>query len=107
MIDTKYNPIPTKLCSNYFVILINRFYKILPLKEEASPTITQYITSLLSEMTGNKELIDLLQNDGQYLSLLGSLEYLMLCDNVKTCKREIFKCIRIIEELNRKYFGGD
>lgn len=105
MIKTKYNPIPEKLCQNYFETLINRFYKILPLKEEGSPTITQYISSLLSEMTGNKELITLIREDGQYLSLLGSLESLIVCNDLKICKREVFKCIRIIEGLNKRHFG--
>lgn len=105
MIETKYKPVPEKLCSNYFNILINKFYKILPLKEENSSTVDQYITSLLAEMTGGREVIKAIQHDGLYLMLVNTLEYLRYCDDLKVCKREVFKCIKTIESLNSKYFG--
>lgn len=104
MIMTKYNPIPSELCENYFDILINRLYKILPLKEEESSTVVTYIESLLSEMTGGQEVILILENDGRFLSIINSLEYIRSCDDVGVCKREIFKCIRIVETLKKKYF---
>lgn len=104
MIKTKYNPIPNELCENYFNILINRLYKILPLKEEDSPTVTTYIESLLSEMTGGHKVILILENDGRFLSIINSLEYVRSCDNTSICKREIFKCIRIVETLKKEYF---
>lgn len=104
MIMTKYNPIPNELCENYFDILINRLYKILPLKEEGSPTVAVYIESLLSEMTGGHRVILILENDGRFLSIINSLEYIRGCDDVHMCKREIFKCIRIVETLKKEYF---
>lgn len=105
MIDTKYNPIPEQLVSNYFEVLINKFYKILPLYEERSETVGQYIDSLLYELTGNQEAIIMINEDGQYASLIGTLESLQSSSDIKKIKREIFKCIRIIESLNKKYFG--
>lgn len=104
MITTRYNPIPDELCENYFDILINRLYKILPLKEEYSPTVSVYIESLLSEMTGGQDVILFIRNDGQYLSIINSLEYIKDCEDVSICKREIFRCIRIVGTLKRKYF---
>lgn len=105
MIETKYNPISDKLVSNYFTTLINKFYKILPMSEERSETLDKYIESLLFEMTGNQEAITLIHNDGQYVQLIGVLESLRGCNDIKTVKREVFKCIRSIESLNQKYFG--
>ena len=104
MIKTKYNPISEELCDNYFEVLVNRIYKVLPLKEEGSETLSVYIESLLSEMTGNKELIDYIRNDGQYLSVMNSLEFIRQCDDIIICKREVFKCIRTVKNLQRKYF---
>ena len=105
MIETKYNPISDQLVSNYFEVLINKVYKILPLYEEKSETVGQYIESLLYEITGNQEAIIMINDDGQYASLIGTLESLREFIDVKKIKREVFKCIRIIESLNRKYFG--
>ena len=106
MIETKYNPISENLCGNYFDVLINRLYKILPLKEEKSPTVATYIQSLLSELTGCQEVILFIQEDGQYMSVINSLEYICFCEDVKECKREIFKCIHTVEKLKKKYLRG-
>lgn len=107
MIETSYGQITEKLCDNYFGCLINKIYKILPLKEEQFPTVNQYIESLLFEMTGNKKIIASIREDGQYLAVIGTLENLRQCDSIKICKKEIFKCIRLIDSLNKRYFGGD
>lgn len=107
MIETKYNPVDIKLCQNYFSILVNKIYKVLPLKEEHSPTVCKYIESLLNEMTGSSKVISAIRNDGQYMAIIGTLEGLCKCDDVIVCKREVFKCIRTVEELNLKYFGGE
>lgn len=105
MVNTKYNPISDELVGNYFQGLINKFYKILPMSEEKSPTLRQYIESLQWELTGNQEVICIIRNDGQYAQLIGTLESLNESAEIKYVKREVFKCIRIIEQLNNKYFG--
>lgn len=92
------------MCENYFDVLINRLYKILPLKEEGSLTVDKYIESLLSELTGGQDVILLIHEDGQYLSVINSLEFIRTCENISVCRREIFKCIRIVEKLKQKYF---
>lgn len=110
MIETKYQPLPEKICENYFTILINRIYKILPLKEEHSPTVDVYIESLSNELTGGTNVIEEFNNDGMFLSILFALEYLINCSEIPNCKREVFRCIKIVENLKDKYYkdkGGD
>ena len=85
--------------------LVNQFYKILPLRENESDTLSQYSSSLLREMLGMKELIKEWHDDGQYVSLLGILQFITdnpRCD-VATVKSDVFKAINIIKRLQAKY----
>lgn len=84
--------------------LVNRFFKILPIKEEGEPTLMQYMQSLQREMLGCKNLIVLLKDDDRYLSLLSILQYLIDHDtDVKTTKTEVFRAINILRQLQKKY----
>ena len=85
--------------------LVNQFYKILPLRENESNTLSQYAGSLLREMLGMKQLLVEWHNDGQYASLLGILQFIVdnpNCD-VATVKSDVFKAINIIKRLQKKY----
>lgn len=85
--------------------LINQFYKILPLRENESDTLSQYTSSLLREMLGMKRLLVEWRDDGQYASLLGILQYISdnpTCD-VSVVKSDVFKAINIIKRLQKKY----
>ena len=79
-IKTLYNSIPVNLHISYMDKLISRVFKILPLKEEKSDTVEAYITSLLYELTGNKELIIYLNNDSRYEAILSNLQKLLSQD---------------------------
>ena len=109
MIEVKYGLIPKESFCNYFEFLINKTYKILPLKEEKSKTLKSYLESLLRELLGNKELVTILVGEPQFITVLNTMQFLISEEyTVKVCKKEVFKCIRILEEINLKYFkGGD
>ena len=84
---------------------IGQFFKILPLKEDASPTLQKYIEALLREMLGMKSLMAEWHEDEHYLSLLGILQYFAdhpECD-VETVRSDVFKAIGIIRRLQKKY----
>lgn len=102
---TKYKiEVSDELTNNYFKSLINKIYKILPIKESGEPTLYKYIESLLRELIGNKTLIVKLSNDAQYLSLLATLEYLNSNDcEVAVVRTEVFKAISICKKLQKKY----
>lgn len=109
MIEVKYGLIPKESFCNYFEFLINKTYKILPLKEEKSETLKSYLESLLRELLGNRELVSVLVDEPRFITVLNTMQYLISEEyTIKVCKREVFKCISILEEINSKYFkGGD
>lgn len=105
MIEVKYGLIPKESFCNYFKFLINKTYKILPLKEENSDTLTSYLESYLRELIGNKDLITILINEPKFITVLNTMQFLISENySVKVCRKEIFKCIHILEEINKKYF---
>ena len=96
-IKTLYNSIPVNLHISYMDKLISRVFKILTLKEEKSDTVEAYITSLLYELTGNKELIIYLNNDSRYEAILSNLQKLLSQDeNYRTI---VFNTITLITQI--------
>lgn len=100
-IKTKYSPIPTELYINYLKKLIDKFFKIIPLKEEKSDTVDAYIESLVSELTGMHDLMYALNLNPQIMTLISTLYALLLEDN--NYRSEIFKCIQVIKNLESEY----
>lgn len=92
------------LTGNYFVWMINQFYKILPIRESNLQTLCKYINSLQREMLGCKNFIPALSEDEHFLSLLSILEYLRNENSdVSVVRSEVFKSISIIKKLQSKY----
>lgn len=96
-IKTLYNSIPVNLHISYMDKLISRVFKILPLKEEKSDTVEAYITSLLYELTGNKELIIYLNNDSRYEAILSNLQKLLSQD--ENYRAIVFNTITLITQI--------
>ena len=93
------------LVGNYFHHLVNGFFKILPMREKEEPSLSVYMESLQAELFGCGSLIDELDNDPLFLTLLSILQYLI--DNkecaVSVVKREVFKAISVCGKLENKY----
>lgn len=105
MIEVKYGMLPKESFCRYFEFLINKTYKILPLKEEKSETLKAYLESYLRELIGNKDLVSCLVDEPKFVTMLNTLQFLIAEEySDKVCKREVFKCIRILEDINAKYF---
>ncbi|MDF2588221.1 MAG: hypothetical protein K0S41_2062 [Anaerocolumna sp.] len=105
MIEVKYGLLPNESFCRYFDFLIDKTYKILPLKEENSSTLKSYLESYQRELIGNKELINLLKNEPQFISVLNTMQYLIDEEySTSVCRKEVFKCIRILKDINEKYF---
>ena len=105
MIEVKYGLLPKGNFCRYFEFLINKTYKILPLKEEKSDTLKSYLESYQRELIGNMDLVPLLVKEPKFITVLNTIQYLISEEySDKVCKREVFKCIRILEEINEKYF---
>lgn len=97
--------VSTELLSNYIKSLINKFFKILPIKENGEQSLEIYMQSLQSEILGCKDLIIAFNNDPEIISLVAILQNMI--DNpdctVKAVKREVFKAISICNKLKFKY----
>lgn len=97
--------IPAKLIENYFDSLVNCFFKILPIKENEEETLAEYTDSLMAELKGVGKLIDGIECDARWLSMLGVLQNII--DNPdyphKKLKREVYKAINICKRLKLKY----
>lgn len=105
MIEVKYGLLPYKSFCNYFDFLINKTYKILPMKEENSLTLKSYLESYQRELIGNKELIDVLVDEPQFITVLNIIQFLISEEYTnEVCKKEVFKCIRILQKIKNKYF---
>jgi hypothetical protein len=98
-------PVNSELLYNYFKALVNRFFKILPIRETEDTSLTVYMQGLQRELLGCKELIPELRTDAVYLSLLGILQYLI--DNpectVREVRREVFSAISLCNKLKSVY----
>lgn len=97
--------LPNRLVRNYFRSLVNCYYKILPLRESCEETVGVYLESLKSEMLGCGGLLEDIQNDPSYMTLLSILQYFIDhpdCD-ITEVRREVFRAIRICNKIADKY----
>lgn len=98
-------PIDRKVLRNYFSDLVNRFFKILPMREKNEESLIVYMQSLQVELLGCKELICVIKNDSLYLTLLSILQYLIDHQEctVKEVRREVFHAISICGKFEMRY----
>jgi len=94
-----------ELLGNYFERLVNKFFKILPMRENAEESLSVYVQSLLAELLGAGNLIPNMKNDADYLTILAVLQYLTdhpKC-KVSDVKREVFGAISVCNKLRLRY----
>ncbi len=104
-------PMDATILPKYFKKLINRFFKILPMKETGEDTLCTYMRSLQAELVGCRGFVITVREDGDLLSLVSILQYMIDNDNnpecdVKTVRREVFRCISICKALEQRYRCG-
>lgn len=104
-------PADEQMTERYLTHLVGRFYKILPIREEKVYPLKPYLDSLLRELTGCHSLVERLDHDEMFLSLLSLLQYLTehADADVGVVKTEVFHAISIINKLRERHFptGGD
>ena len=94
------NTIPEEAVNNYLKALINKVYKILPMTEENSETLQCYLTGLRHELVGCYQLHFELVDEPRFLTVVNIVKYLEANDyDTATCKREVFKAIRLIQNI--------
>lgn len=103
---TKYSDIPTDLYCNYINKLIDKFYKIIPLKESNCVTTNVYIDGLIIEISGFQEFIEHLNYDARILTILNILNYIQNNElSHYEYRRQIFKCINFIKQIQINVLG--
>ena len=70
------NGLPNKALKSYLHNLINKVYKILPMKEEKCETLNSYLLSLQNELIGCYKLWLILEDNPQFLAVINILKYL-------------------------------
>lgn len=101
-------PVDETLVRNYMKRLISCFFKILPMWEDHEPTLFDYMEALRNELLGCGDLIQALNYDPMFLSILSVLQYLI---NTPECsssqvRREIFYVISLCNKLKAMYGSG-
>lgn len=93
---------------NYMRGLVDRFFKILPMWEDNEDSLPIYLESLLLELEGFNSLMYAFKDDGEYVTLLSILRYLLNNPDteVRVVKREVFRAISICNRLRFKYFSA-
>lgn len=98
-------PINGKLVENYFQSLVGMFFKILPMKEDGVETLPEYLGNLQAELLGCKALIDAINNDPMFMSLILNLQ--VLIDNPDYSPRKVrqivFDSITVCNKLKASH----
>lgn len=95
----------------YLNSIVNSVFKILPLWEEKNIGVDVYVESLIFELNGLEEAIEI-KHSYEYISLLSNLQSVkkeVLSEDSKKSiiKREVFKCINIIKNMVGKLEEGE
>ena len=97
-----------ELLLNYFKMLVNHFFKILPMREHNEESLPVYLESLHAELLGCNKFMAELGYDPEFLTLINILQYFI--DNpdcsVGITKREVFKAISICNKIKARIEKG-
>lgn len=99
MMSTKYQKVDASAFKSFASDLVNKIFKLLPMKEEGNTTITDYHRYLMYKLTGFGALFPHLSNQAGFVSLLSSLESLLLVEDMKVYRSIVFECIEIAKKL--------
>ena len=99
-------PLSAGLIQNYFRNLVNQIYKILPMRENETPSLGKYVWRLEAELIGGQSLISAIREDAYFGSLVNILQYLSehsIDCSVEQVKQLVFEGISICEKLQKRY----
>lgn len=93
---------------NYLDALVSRFFKILPMRENGEDSLPVYMESLRDELLGCSGIINALNFDPSFLTLVCILQFMIDTPDAKlqVIRRETFKAISICNKLKAR-FGKD
>ena len=103
MMDTKYGTISNSDLVLYFNRLINKIYKLMPLKENKDITYDKYLEKLIKQLSGGNNFII---SDSLFIEILFNLESLFEVDDVKLHNSIVKENISICQSLIKKFNVG-
>ena len=94
-----------ELFCSYSKHLVNRFFKILPIKESGEESIAIYLEGLRDEIDGLRSFVKELNVDYNILSLLSILQFMIDNPNCDTevVRRYVFHAISLCNKMDKKY----
>jgi hypothetical protein len=96
-VQTKYNTeLSNKQLIQYFKILVNRVFAIIPMRESNQIYLLKYIEGLIIELTAGEQLI---LNKGIFIELVFNLEILTELMEFKDIRKQVFNCLDIVEKI--------
>ena len=96
MVENKYNAvIPEEDFEKYLIVLKNKVYKLLPLKEE-NLDWDKYLNSILIEVSGFSSLFE---DRVRLISLMSKLEGLNSLEDFMLYRRTVFECLNLLEAI--------
>ena len=99
--NSRHGDVPDTLCCNYLSRLVDKLFKILPLKESNSDTVDTYLDDLIFEISGNHSLMRDTNYNPKILDSMSTMESVRREDMTHSeYRRAIFKCISISNQLN-------
>ena len=95
-IENKYDiKLNTENIKPYLNLLVNKIYKLLPLKEEGLDW-KKYLESILIELSGLSRITG---TTPTLLCLLSKLESLYELDSFALYRKTIFECLNLVDEI--------
>lgn len=95
-----YRELDNRLICNYLLRLVGKIYKILPLKEAQSETVSIYIYDLNHELLGFTKLLEDSGFNSKILDIVSTLEQVRTCEMLHAeYRRNIFKCMTLARQL--------
>lgn len=105
--ETKYGTLPDEMLVTYVNGMISKVWKMMPMKESKTETLTKYIESILREFIGQKELVNELRENEEFQTILGILENLLNQDDFTKFRSDVFKVINLIDRIKVQLGGGE
>jgi hypothetical protein len=99
MVKTKLGEVGLVQYNEYCERLIDKIFKLLPLKEEGNKTLPKYTDSLLIELWGGREIINPFSESPEFLSLVCSVTGMKTLEEKAVYRSKVFECIEICKRL--------
>ena len=91
-----------KATNLFLTNMIGAVFKVLPLNDSKNETLPDYLDSLYIQLIGGRDSHNELKESVEFASIINVIQYFKTNEySPKTCKREILKCVNVLEKLSK------